>query len=146
MLEPFAGTIGNRSLEVDEPLVRIRRWAALFGLAAVLLPTGAVRPQAENVPALEHDFRMFFERYRDAIEQRDVAFLRRAHPDLPEDMHDFFLDLTDDMMAYGRRRGIAPTFECEEYEVCKVIFAQPGDTKAWQTFIRHEGMWRWLGS
>ena len=55
-----------------------------------------------------------------------------------------FIGITLDMMKYADDNNLSPAVTCREYEMCKVTWPQPGDSWAAQTFIRHEGVWRWL--
>lgn len=92
----------------------------------------------------EESFRSFLDVYVERVDARDVAYLREVHPDLPEEMHDFFLDATTDMMQHSRAEGLEPEIECREYDVCKVVWTQPGGSWAAQRFILHEEDWRFL--
>ena len=92
----------------------------------------------------EESFRSFLDVYIERVDARDVTYLREVHPDLPEEMQDFFLDVTADMMKHSRAEGLEPEIECREYEVCKVVWTQPGGSWAAQHFIRHAGNWRFL--
>ena len=59
-------------------------------------------------------------------------------------MHDFFLDITIDMMKFSDENDAEPKIECQVYNACKVIYPQPNDNWAAQQFIFHNGSWRWL--
>ena len=59
-------------------------------------------------------------------------------------MSGFFIGLTMDMMKYADENNLSPTITCREYEICKVTWPQPGDSWAAQTFVRHDGNWKWL--
>ena len=103
----------------------------------------AMSTETEEI-STEESFRSFLGVYTERVDARDVAYLREVHPDLPEKMHDFFLDVTADMMRHSRAEGLEPEIECREYEVCKVVWTQPGGSWAAQHFILHEADWRFL--
>ncbi len=117
-------------------------WAAIAGLA-VLAATVGCNTQDAGVDS-ESDFRSFFETYVQEVRERDADYLGSVHPELPTEMHEFFFDLTQDMMKHADEQGLEPSIDCEEYDVCKVTWPQPGDSWAAQSFIRHEGSWRFL--
>lgn len=119
------------------PALRRLRQAVLFVTAAVVGSAGAAGD-------LEADFRRFLENYVQQVEQRNASYLARVHPDLPPKLRDFFFDVTLNMMQHARGRALEPEIECKEYEVCNVIWPQPGGSWAAQSFIRHEGVWRFL--
>ena len=60
-------------------------------------------------------------------------------------MRDFFFDMTLDMMKHAKEAGLEPEITCREYGVCKVIWPQPGDSWAAQSFIKHEGAVKIVG-
>lgn len=122
---------------------RATNWIALILLLSFLLayPAGLY---GENTSKLKTDFQEFLGTYIEAVKIRDKQFLGTIHPNLPEDMYEFFFDVTQNMMSFAQEEGLAPDIECREYNVCKVTWPQPGDSWAAQTFIRHEGKWRWL--
>lgn len=93
---------------------------------------------------LNSEFRPFLDTYVREIHERDREYLRNVHPELPEEMSDFFLDVTLSMMRYAEENGLEPTIECEEYDVCQVTWPQPGGNWAAQRFIRQEGAWQFL--
>jgi hypothetical protein len=121
---------------------RIAVLASSAGVIMMLLFAGCAK--RENGNDVEADFRAFLETYVQEIKQRNTEYLVNVHPDLPADMHDFFLEATQSMMKYADEQGIEPTIECREYNVCKVTWPQPGGSWAAQSFIRHEGVWRFL--
>ena len=123
-------------------LPRWCRWISFACIAAVVATLGC--SDGENGNGIEPDFRTFLETYVQAIEQRDTAYLLGVHPDLPSDMHGFFFDVTQEMMQYAGEQGLEPTIECTEYNVCKTTWPQLGGSWAAQSFIRHEGEWRFL--
>lgn len=97
-----------------------------------------------TVADIEASFRTFLAEYRREIKRRNRDYLARVHPSLPAEMRDFFLDVTIDMMKHSDETGTAPQIDCQEYAVCKATYTQPGDTWAAQSFIFHDGAWRWL--
>jgi hypothetical protein len=124
----------------------IRNLSLIAAFASLLLFTftaPAIAAESE-IKSLKADFQDFLPTYIEAVKERDAAFLYRVHPDLPKEMTDFFFDLTQDMMNYAETNGLQPTITCKEYGVCKVTWPQPEDHWAAQSFIRHEGRWRWL--
>ena len=104
-------------------------------------PTFAAGEESND---LEAGFQSFLNTYISQVKQRNVDYLRTVHPKLPADMYDFFFDLTLGMMKYAGEKSLSPDIECREYNVCKVIWPQPGESWAAQTFILHEGKWLWL--
>ena len=50
---------------------------------------------------MEASFHEFLDSYVQQIKQRNVDYLVSVHPDLPEDMREFFFDITQDMMKYA---------------------------------------------
>jgi len=94
---------------------------------------------------LETDFQHFLDDYWLHVRQRDREFLRLVHPKLPQEMYEFFFDVTLDMVRHSEARaGIEPSIECQEFNVCKVVYPQPNDSWAAQRFILHRGAWQWL--
>ncbi len=78
------------------------------------------------------------------MRRRNGAYLKSVHPKLPDEMYDFFFDVTLQMMQFSEDEDLEPTIECQEFKVCKVVYPQPNDSWAAQRFISHEGAWRWL--
>ena len=127
-------------------------------LAALVLPLLAASAFSERSPAqspqeragngeneLETRFRQFLESYRPGIQKRNRTYLQSVHPRLPEGMYDFFFDVTLDMMRYSDENAeVEPTIECQDFDICKIVYPQPNDSWAAQRFILHEGAWRWL--
>lgn len=76
---------------------------------------------------------------------RNTAYLKAVHPKLPAETCAFFFDVTLNMMRYAdENETVEPKIECQDFNVCKVVYPQPNDSWAAQRFIRHEGDWRWL--
>lgn len=123
----------------------VSRWYLWISVAwvAVLIATLGCHHRDEGND-LEADFRAFLETYVQEMKQGNTEYLVSVHPDLPAEMHEFFFDATQAMMKYADEQGLEPTIECREYEVCKVTWPQPGGSWAAQSFIRHEGVWRFL--
>ncbi|NNE83746.1 MAG: hypothetical protein HKN28_07225 [Alphaproteobacteria bacterium] len=94
--------------------------------------------------ALTRSFQEFLLQYWPEIRSRNGTYLKSVHPKLPEEMHDFFFDLTLQMMQFSDEQGLDPKLECQEFKVCKVIYPQPNDNWAAQRFILHDDTWRWL--
>ncbi len=111
-------------------------------IAAVFATLGCRNGEKGN--DVEADFQTFFEAYVQGITQRNTEYLLSVHPDLPSEMHEFFFDVTQEMMQYAGEHGLEPSVECREYNVCKVTWPQPGGSWAAQSFIRHQGEWRFL--
>lgn len=118
--------------------------AALASLLLITLTAPAIAAKGDQVESLKADFQDFLPTYIEAVKKRDADFLAGVHPDLPKEMTDFFFDLTQDMMRYAETNGLQPSITCKTYGVCKVTWPQPEDHWAAQSFIRHEGKWRWL--
>ena len=97
-----------------------------------------------TIPEIEASFQTFLTEYRHEIKQRKRSYLSGVHPSLPGEMHDFFLDITIDMMKFSDENDTEPKIECQVYNACKVIYPQPNDNWAAQQFIFHNGSWRWL--
>jgi hypothetical protein len=93
---------------------------------------------------LETGFRQFLGTYIKEIRSGNREFLGTVHPNLPEEMQDFFIGITIDMMKHANENGLDPTITCRDYNICKATWPQPGDSWASQSFILHEGSWRWL--
>jgi hypothetical protein len=102
---------------------RIALLAGSAGVIMMLLFVGCAKQ--DNGNDLEADFRAFLETYVQEIKQRNTEYLVNVHPDLPADMHEFFLEATQAMMKYADEQAIEPTIECREYNVCKVTWPQP---------------------
>ncbi len=99
----------------------------------------------ENGQELGQRFWDFLNGYWPEIQNRNRVYLQSVHPKLPEEMYDFFFDMTLDMMRYSEENvGIEPTIECQDFDICKVVYPQPNNSWAAQRFILHEGDWRWL--
>ena len=47
-------------------------------------------------------------------------------------MHDLFFDATLQMMDFSEETGLERTIECQEFNVCKVVYPQPNDSWAAQ--------------
>ena len=98
-----------------------------------------------DLAKLETDFQRFLDDYWQHVRRRDREFLQSVHPKLPQEMYDFFFNVTLDMMRHSEGRGsIEPSIECQEFNVCKVVYPQPNDSWAAQRFIVHQGAWQWL--
>jgi hypothetical protein len=121
-----------------------------MGFAAATPPFVALAQSDDGekaaVAALETSFRSFLAEYRQEVRQRNVDYLKIVHPKLPPEQYDFFFDITLQMMRHSDENGLEPKIECREYGVCKAVYMQPGGSWAAQTFILHEGDWRWLDS
>ena len=93
---------------------------------------------------LESGFHQFLETYIKEIRSGNREFLGTVHPNLPEETQGFFIGITIDMMKHANENGLDPTITCREYNICKATWPQPGGSWASQSFILHEGSWRWL--
>ena len=110
-------------------------------------PSSALSQTAEGTEAtkeLERSFQEFLQEYRHEMRRRNGTYLKSVHPKLPDEMYDFFFDVTLQMMQFSEDEDLEPALECEEFQVCKVIYPQPNNSWAAQRFIFHEGAWRWL--
>jgi len=121
----------------------------ILALTAVLGPSWSAHSQiaegSEPSNELEQSFRAFLQDYRREMKRRNGSYLQSVHPKLPLDMHDFFFDVTLQMMQFSEQEGLEPTIDCQEFQVCKVIYPQPNNSWAAQQFILYENRWRWLG-
>ena len=117
---------------------------AVIVMGVVICLGMPVRMFSADIPQLQTSFMNFLSIYIKEIKQGNAGYLETVHPNLPADMHEFFIDITLDMMKYAGNEGIAPDITCREYDICKVTWPQPGDSWAAQTFVRHEGKWQWL--
>lgn len=119
----------------------------LIQALSLVLPS-SVRSQATAGPKatdkLERSFQVFLQKYWQEIKRRNGTYLKSVHPKLPNEMHGFFFDSTLQMMQYSEQKGLKRTLECQEFNVCKIVYPQPNDSWAAQRFILHEGAWRWL--
>jgi hypothetical protein len=93
---------------------------------------------------LEGNFKGFLQTYVKEIKQGNRDYLAAIHPNLPEEMYDFFIDVTRNMMKYSDEKGLSPEITCRDYNICKATWTQPDGSWAAQTFILHEGKWLWL--
>jgi len=122
--------------------------ALLLLLAWVLVPSSSVLSQEAAGTAamgeLERSFEAFLQEYSHEIRRRNGVYLKSVHPKLPDEMYDFFFDVTQQMMRFSEEQGLDPTIECQEFKICKAIFPQPNDSWAAQRFIFYENGWRWL--
>ena len=114
-----------------------------------LQPPSSARAQTDAGPAamaeLEASFQAFLEVYWQELKDRNRTFLASVHPKLPQDMYDFFFDMTLSMMRYSEDNPeVEPAIECQEFNICKVVYPQPNGSWAAQRFILYEGTWRWL--
>jgi len=109
-----------------------------------LFPSPAVAGNSAQIESLKRDFHHFLATYLQHVQDRDNDFLAKVHPELPEQMYEFFFDATLNMMRHAQTHDLQPEITCKEYGVCTVTWPQPNDSWAAQTFIRHEGHWRWL--
>ncbi len=120
----------------------------LLLLAPILKPSSpALSQSAEGGAAkgaLERSFQDFLATYRHEMRRRNRAYLKSFHPKLPEEMYDFFFDVTLQMMQFSEDQDLEPTVECQDFKVCRAVYPQPNDGWAAQRFILHEGAWRWL--
>ena len=114
--------------------------------ASILPSTASAQrtPEPAATQELERSFRAFLDDYWQEIKNRNGSYLASIHPKLPEEMHDFFFDVTLQMMNFSEVQGVERTIECQEFKVCKVTYPQPNNSWAAQRFILHEGDWRWL--
>ena len=99
---------------------------------------------AGQFPEIRSSFEKFLATYVKEIKRGNTVYLKAVHPKLPEEMNGFFIGITMDMMKYADENNLSPTITCREYEICKVTWPQPGDSWAAQTFVRHDGNWKWL--
>ena len=100
--------------------------------------------ESETTKELERSFRAFLDDYWQEIRRRNRTYIESVHPKLPSEMHDFFFDLTLQMMNFSEEGVLERTIECQDFKVCKVVYPQPNDGWAAQRFILYEGDWRWL--
>ena len=118
----------------------------LMGSVLVLSPVAqsqtAAGPQTPN--EIEHSFKAFLEDYWRQIRSHNTAYLKSVHPKLPENMYDFFFDVTLQIMQFSEENSLKRVFECQDFNVCKVVYSQPNDSWAAQRFILHENSWHWL--
>ena len=118
---------------------------AWIGRALFLVPFALTSCSAPREAAtIEDDFRVFLKDYVAHIESRDRSFLHTVNPELPEDMNDFFFDVTMNMMKHAKDEGLDPTVNCKEYGVCTVTWPLSDGSWAAQSFIRHDGKWQFL--
>ena len=99
-------------------------------------------PQTTN--ELKRSFQAFLDDYWQEIQHRNGTFLASVHSKLPKDMHYLFFDATLQMMNFSEETGLERTIDCQEFNVCKVVYPQPNDSWAAQRFISYKGEWRWL--
>jgi hypothetical protein len=101
-------------------------------------------PEPQTTNELQRSFRAFLDDFWQEIQHRNEIFLASVHPKLPKEMHDLFFDATLQMMNFSEETGSERTIECQEFNVCKVVYPQPNDSWAAQRFISYNGEWRWL--
>ena len=124
--------------------MNLRRAFLLAVLACCLGSLNTSWAQEDSPSTLEADFGKFLETYAQKIDARDTHYLGTVHPKLPEEMQEFFFDITSNMMSYARQNELDPAVECNEFQICKATWPQPGGSWASQRFIRHLEQWRWL--
>ena len=114
----------------------------------IMIPTTSANAQTSSgtniTDELAHSFQEFLREYAAELKLRNIDYLKSVHPNLPEHMSDFFIDVTLDMMKYSEAEDLNPTIECQEYGVCKVTYPQPNNSWAAQQFIFYENSWRIL--
>ncbi len=117
-------------------------------MAPALMPSSSPLSQTtagtEATNELERSYQAFLQEYRHEIKRRNATYLKTVHPNLPDEMYDFFFDVTLQMMQFSEEQSLEPTIECQEFKVCKVVYPQPNDSWAAQRFILYENRWRWL--
>ena len=118
--------------------------AALVLLLLWSFASPAMAGNKGQTEGLKKDFQQFLPTYIQHVREKDRSFLATIHPELPEEMYDFFFDATLNMMRYARSHDLQPDVTCKDYGVCTVTWPQPKNSWAAQTFIRHEEHWRWL--
>lgn len=120
-----------------------RLWiCCLLAMAVTQHSMAATQGEDSNV---EGKFRQFLTEYWEQIEARNADYLRVVHPKLPAVAYDLFFDVTRNMMQFAEKNeALEPKIECQDFNVCKVVYPQPNDSWAAQRFILHEGAWRWL--
>ena len=107
-------------------------------------PLSQTTAGTEATNELERSYQAFLQEYRHEIKRRNATYLKTVHPNLPDEMYDFFFDVTLQMMQFSEEQSLEPTIECQEFKVCKVVYPQPNDSWAAQRFILYENRWRWL--
>lgn len=118
--------------------------ATFMALTSLTAACDDKNPAEKQETGPEESFRAFLQEYWAEIKDRDKEYLKSIHPELPEDMYDFFFDATLQMMEYSEDKNLERTIDCVDLDICKVTYPQPNDSWAAQQFIRHDGAWRWL--
>ena len=114
-------------------------------LLAMAVAQSSLAATQDDGGDLEGKFRQFLSEYWPQIKARNPDYLKAVHPKLPVEAYGFFFDVTLDMMQYAEKNeAVEPKVECQDFNVCKVIYPQPNDSWAAQRFILHQGAWRWL--
>ena len=112
-------------------------------LASVVAKSSMATTQ--NSGDVEGSFRQFLKEYWPQMKARNSNYLKTVHPKLPAEAYGFFFDVTLNMMLYAEtNEAVEPKIECQDFNVCKVIYPQPNDSWAAQRFILHHGAWRWF--
>lgn len=93
---------------------------------------------------LEESFNGFLKTYIKEIKKGNRDYLAAVHPNLPGEIHDFFIEITINMMKHSDEEGLSPEITCRDYDICKVTWTQADGSWAAQSFILHESKWRWL--
>ena len=119
-----------------------RRAFLLAVLACCLGSLNTGKAQEDSPSTLETEFGTFLKTYSQKIEARDSHYLGKVHPKLPKEMQAFFFDVTSNMMSHARQNRLDPAIECNEFQICKVTWPQPGGSWASQRFIMHLEQWR----
>ena len=117
----------------------------LYCLLASVVAESSMAATQDGGGDMEGSFRQFLGEYWPQMKARNSDYLKTVHPKLPAEAYDFFFDVTLNMMQYVEtNQTIDPKIECQDFNVCKVIYPQPNDSWAAQRFILHQGAWRWL--
>jgi len=124
---------------------RNMRKLLLCCLLASVVAMSSMATNRDSGGDVEDSFRQFLGEYWPQMKARNSDYLKTVHPKLPAEAYDFFFDVTLNMMRYAEtNEAVEPKIECQDFNVCKVIYPQPNDSWAAQHFVLHQGVWRWL--
>jgi hypothetical protein len=116
-----------------------------YCLLASIVAKSSIAITQDSSGDVEDSFRQFLGEYWPQMKARNSDYLKTVHPKLPAEAYDFFFDITLAMMQYAEtNEAVEPKIECQDFNVCKVIYPQPNDSWAAQRFILYQGAWRWL--
>ena len=127
-------------MKINLPIAMLQVPTLLFAL----FQPAPVHCTGDEISELQSSFQTFMGIYIREIKRGNTDYVKTVHPNLPGEMRRLFVGTTIDIMRYAEENGLSPEIACRENEICKIIWPQPRDSWAPQTFVRHNGNWQWL--